>query len=96
MKLLYTLFSKNKRSIKIAKLCDLPYDDNDKIQHVPTVSHVRILVHHQTVSDNLQKGFNRENDEEGILNRFLQIPRNERRREIQICWINNKKNMDMA
>lgn len=51
---------------------DLPYDDNDEIQHVPTVSHVRVLVHHQTVSDNLQKGLDCENDEEGILNFFLQ------------------------
>lgn len=50
---------------------DLPDDDNDEIQHVPTVSHVRILVHHQTICDNLQKGFNCENDEEGILNCFL-------------------------
>lgn len=32
---------------------DLPNDDNDEIQHVPTVSHIGILVHHQTIRDNL-------------------------------------------
>lgn len=57
------------------KLEDSPDDDDDEIQHVPTVSHIRVLVHHQTVSDNLQKGLDRENDEEGILNCFLQTPR---------------------
>ena len=56
----------------MTELMDLPNDDNDKIQHVPTVSHVRVLVHHQTISDNLQKGLNCENDEEGILDCFLQ------------------------
>ena len=61
-----------KTLIEITELEDLPYDDNDEIQHVPTVSHVRILVHHQAVSNNLQKGLNCENDEEGILNGFLQ------------------------
>lgn len=49
----------------------LPNDDNDEIQHVPTVPHVRVLVHHQTVGNNLQKGLDCENDEEGILNCFL-------------------------
>lgn len=61
--------------IEISKLDDLPYDDNDEIQHVPTVSHVSVLVHHQTISDNLQKGLNCENDEEGILDCFLQTHR---------------------
>lgn len=49
----------------------LPNDDNDEIQHVPAVPHVRVLVHHQTVGNNLQKGLDCENDEEGILNCFL-------------------------
>lgn len=49
----------------------LPYHNNDEIQQVPAISHVRILVHHQTVSDDFQKGLNCENDEEGILNCFL-------------------------
>lgn len=48
-----------------------PDDDNDEIQHVPTVPHVCVLVHHQTVGNNLQKGLDCENDEEGILNCFL-------------------------
>lgn len=60
---------------------DLPYDDNDEIQHVPTVSHICVLVHHQTISDNLQKGLNCENDEEGILNCFLQTHREGRKEQ---------------
>lgn len=51
---------------------DLPNDDNDEIQHVPTVPHVRVLVHHQTISNDLQERLDGENDEEGILNCFLQ------------------------
>ena len=73
-------------TVKInCELQDSPYDDNDEIQHVPTVSHVRILVHHQTISDNLQKGLNCENDEEGILNCFLQTHREKRTKHLGIC-----------
>lgn len=57
---------------KGGKLADLPYDDNDEIQHVPPIPHVRVLMHHQTIRDDLQKGLDCENDEEGILNCFLQ------------------------
>jgi len=56
---------------KLSELEDLPYNHDDEIQHVPAVSHIRILVHHQTISDNLQKGLDCENDEEGIFNCFL-------------------------
>lgn len=44
-----------------------PHNDNDKVQHVPAVSDVGVLVHHQTVGNNLQKCLYCENDEEGIL-----------------------------
>lgn len=50
---------------------NLPNDNNDKIQHVPSVSHVRILVHHQAVGNDLQEGLNGKNDEERILYCFL-------------------------
>lgn len=60
-------------------LQNLPNDNNDEIQHVPTVSHVRVLVHHQTVSDNLQKGLDCENNEEGILNCFLETDTHKKR-----------------
>lgn len=50
---------------------NLPNYNNDEIQHVPTVSHIGVLMHHQTVSNNLQKGLNCENYEEGILDCFL-------------------------
>ncbi len=49
----------------------LPYNDDDKIQHIPAVSHIGVLVHHKSVSYDLEEGFNRENDQEGILYRFL-------------------------
>lgn len=48
-----------------------PDNDDDKIQHIPPVSHIGVLVHHQSVSDDLEEGFNRENDQEGIFYRFL-------------------------
>lgn len=56
---------------------NLPDNHNDEIKHVPTVSHVSVLVHHQTISDDLQKGLDCENNEEGILNCFLQIKKKE-------------------
>lgn len=59
------------KSNQIKELEDLPNNDNDKIQHVPTVPHIRILVHHQTISYNLQEGLNCKNNEEGIFNCFL-------------------------
>lgn len=49
-----------------------PDDDDDKVQHVPAVSHVGVLVHDQAVGDNLQKCLYCENNQEGIFNCFLQ------------------------
>lgn len=57
---------------------NLPNNNNDEIEHVPTVSHVGVLVHHQTVSDDLQKGLDCENNEEGILNCFLEVQKKKR------------------
>lgn len=48
-----------------------PNDDDDKIQQVPAVSDVRVLVHDQTVGDDLQKCLYSENDQEGIFHCFL-------------------------
>lgn len=48
-----------------------PNNDNNKIQQVPAVSDVRVLVHDQTVGNDLQKCLYRENDQEGIFHRFL-------------------------
>lgn len=58
---------------KCERACDrdLPNNDDDKIQHIPAVSHIGVLVHHQSISDDLEEGFNRENDQEGIFYRFL-------------------------
>lgn len=49
----------------------LPHDYNDKVQHVPAVSDVRVLVHYKSISYNLQKGLYCKNDEEGIFYCFL-------------------------
>lgn len=57
---------------------NLPNNNNDEIKHVPTISHVGVLVHHQTVSDDLQKGLDCENNEEGILNCFLEMHKKKR------------------
>lgn len=43
-----------------------PHNDDDKVQHVPAVSDVGVLVHHQAIGNNLQKCLYCENDEEGI------------------------------
>lgn len=53
------------------KQINVPYDNNDEIQHVPSVSDIRVLMHHQAVRYDLQEGFDRENDKEGIFNCFL-------------------------
>lgn len=48
-----------------------PDDDDDKVQHVPAVSHVGVLVHDQAVGNDLQKCLYCENDQEGIFDCFL-------------------------
>lgn len=48
-----------------------PHYDDDKVQHVPAVSDVGVLVHDQAVGNNLQKCFYCENDQEGIFYCFL-------------------------
>lgn len=48
-----------------------PDDDDDKVQHVPAVSHVGVLVHDQAVGNNLQKCLYCENNQEGIFHCFL-------------------------
>lgn len=48
-----------------------PHYDDDKVQHVPAVSDVGVLVHDQAVGNNLQKCLYRENDQEGIFHCFL-------------------------
>jgi len=55
------------------ELCapDSPHDDNDKVQHVPAVADVGVLVHDQTVGHDLQERLNGEDDEEGILHCLL-------------------------
>lgn len=48
-----------------------PNDDDDKIQQVPAVSDVRVLVHDQTIGNDLQKCLYSENNQEGIFHCFL-------------------------
>lgn len=48
-----------------------PHDDDDKVQHVPAVSDVGVLVHDQTIGNDLQKCLYCENDQEGIFYFFL-------------------------
>lgn len=48
-----------------------PHYDDDKVQHVPAVSDVGVLVHDQAVGNNLQKCLYSENDQEGIFYCFL-------------------------
>lgn len=48
-----------------------PHYDDDKVQHVPAVPDVGVLVHDQAVSNNLHKCLYRENDQEGIFYCFL-------------------------
>ena len=52
-----------------------PYDDDDKVEHVPAVPYVGVLVHDQAIGYDLQEGLNREDDQEGIFYRFLQRER---------------------
>lgn len=60
--------------IIVATSCqDSPNDYDDKIQQVPAVSDVRVLVHDQTVGNDLQKCLYRENDQEGIFHCFLRV-----------------------
>lgn len=68
---------------------NLPNNNNDEVEHVPTVSHVGVLVHHQTVSDDLQKGLDCENNEEGILNCFLEVQKKRGKRQIDILSYQN-------
>lgn len=48
-----------------------PDDDDHKVQHVPAVSHVGVLMHDQAVGNNLQKCLDCENNQEGIFDCFL-------------------------
>ena len=48
-----------------------PHYDDDKVQHVPAIPDVGVLVHDQAVSNNLHKCLYRENDQEGIFYCFL-------------------------
>lgn len=48
-----------------------PHYDDDKVQHVPAISDIGVLVHDQAVGNNLQKCLYSENDQEGIFNCFL-------------------------
>jgi len=48
-----------------------PHYDDDKVQHVPAVSDIGVLVHDQAVGNNLQKCLYCENDQEGIFYFFL-------------------------
>lgn len=50
----------------------LPNDDNDKIQQVPAVADVGARVHNEPVGQDLEEGFHCEDDEEHVLNLFLQ------------------------
>lgn len=50
---------------------DSPHYDDDKVQHVPAVSDVGVLVHDQAIGNNLQKCLYSENDQEGIFYCFL-------------------------
>lgn len=70
--------------IRELELVNLPNNNNDEIKHVPTISHVGVLVHHQTVSDDLQKGLDCKNNEEGILNCFLEMHKKKKRENKQI------------
>lgn len=67
---------------KLGEGTDLPNNHNDEIQHVPAVPHVCILVHHQTISNNLQEGLYCENDQEGIFNCFLQTHKRKKLRAV--------------
>lgn len=44
-----------------------PYDDYTKIQEIPSVPHVRTLMHEQSVRDNLHGRLGSENDEKDDL-----------------------------
>ena len=57
---------------------DSPHDDDDKVQHVPAVADVGVLVHDQTIGNDLQEGLYCEDDEEGILHCFLHTHRERR------------------
>lgn len=52
-------------------LVNSPHYDNDKVQHIPAVSDVGVLVHDQAIGNNLQKCLYSENDQEGIFYCFL-------------------------
>lgn len=54
---------------------DSPHDDDDKVQHVPAVADVGVLVHDQTVGNYLQERLYGEDDEEGVLHCLLHVER---------------------
>ena len=54
---------------------DSPHDDADKVQHVPAVADVGVLVHDQTIGNDLKERLYREDDEEGILHCLLHTHR---------------------
>lgn len=62
-------------------LVDSPDYDDDKVQHVPAVPDVGVLVHDQAVGNNLQKCLYCENNQEGIFYCFLQTDEEEQETE---------------
>jgi len=54
---------------------DSPDDDDNEIERVPAVTQVGAWMKDESVGDHLHDGFQREYDDEHVLQQFLQLQR---------------------